>query len=118
MSKPKKDDELPIFVHWIEFLEWLIPATAKFPRNARQSFSQRIEDLALDVAEDLVDARYSSDKLGLLKAVNLKLEKLRVLLRLSHRLKYLSHDGYEHASRSINAVGRELGAWIKEREER
>ena len=117
MSKPK-DDELPIFIKWMEFLEWLLPATAKFPRNIRQSFSQRIEDLALDVAEDLVEARYSSDKLELLRRVNLKLEKLRVLLRLSHRLKYLSHDGYEHAARSINEVGQMLGMWIKEREER
>ncbi|MGH9845336.1 MAG: diversity-generating retroelement protein Avd [Blastocatellia bacterium] len=116
--KPKKDDELPIFIRWMEFLEWLLTATAKFPRHVRQTFSHRIEDLALAVAEDLVEARYSADKLELLRRVNLKLEKMRVLLRLSHRLKHLSHDGYEHAARSINEVGRQLGAWIKEREAR
>ena len=120
MSKKKKkdDDELPIFVKWMEFLEWLLPATAKFPRQVRLTFSQRIEDLALDVAEDLVEARYSSDKLELLRRVNLKLEKLRVLLRLSHKLQYLSHNGYEHAARSINEAGSMLGAWIKEREQK
>jgi MarR-like DNA-binding transcriptional regulator SgrR of sgrS sRNA len=68
------DDELPIFVKWMEFLEWLLLTTAKSPRKSRLTFSQRIEELALNVAEDLVEARYSSDKLELLRRVNLKLE--------------------------------------------
>jgi 23S rRNA-intervening sequence protein len=117
MSKPKKDEELPVFVRWVEFLEWLMPATAKFPRNARR-MAQRIEDLGLDAAELFVEARYTTQKQELLRRVNLKLEKLRVLLRLSYRLKYLSHEGYEHAARSINDVGRQLGGWIKQQEAR
>jgi hypothetical protein len=117
MSKKKKDDdELPIFVKWMEFLEWLLPVTAKFPRQVRLTFSQRIENLALDVAEDLVEARYTSNKLELLRDINRKLEKLRVLLRLSHKLQYLSHNGYEHAARSINEAGSMLGAWIKQQD--
>lgn len=114
----RKEDELPIFIQWMEFLEWLLPATAKFPRKIRHTFSERIEALALDVAEDLIEARYSSDKRALLKRINLKLEKLRVLLRLSHTLQYLPHNGYEHAARSINEAGRMLGGWIKQQEQR
>ncbi len=112
------DNELPIFVKWMEFLEWLMPATEKFPKRARFSFSLRIDNLALDVAEDLVEARYSREKRALLKGVNLKLEKLRVLLRLSHRLHYLPHAGFEHSARSINEVGQMLGNWIKQQEQR
>jgi hypothetical protein len=117
MSKPKKDDELPIFIQWMEFMEWLLQATAKFPRNARRT-AQRIEDRGLDAAELFVEARYTSDKVELLRRANRNLETLRVLLRLSHRLKYLSHEGYEHAARRINETGSQLGAWIKEREAR
>ncbi len=106
-------EDLPIFVKWMEFLEWLMPATEKFPKRARFSFSQRIECLALDVAEALVEARYSRNKQMQLQAINLKLEKLRVLIRLSHSLKFLSHEGYQHATRSINEVGKILGSWIK-----
>jgi hypothetical protein len=39
-----------------------MPTTEKFPKRARYSFSGRIENLALDVAEDLVEARYSREK--------------------------------------------------------
>jgi hypothetical protein len=115
MSPP---EEPAIFTRWMEFLEWLLPATEKFPKRVRFTFADRINNLALDIVEDLVEARYSRDKRLLLQRVNLRLEKLRILLRLCHRLKYLSNRGYEHASRSLNEVGRMLGGWIKQQEGR
>jgi hypothetical protein len=114
----QKEDELEIFVKWAEFLEWLLPTTAKFPRKIRHTFAERIENLGLDVAEELQEARFSSDKRRLLRAINLKLDKMRLLLRLSHKLQYLPHNGYEHSARSINEVGRMLGAWIKQQDEK
>ena len=111
-------DELPIFTAWMQFLEWLLPATEKFPKRVRFTFADRINSLALDIAEDLVEARYSRDKQAILRRVNLRLEKLRVLLRLCHRLQYLPHAGYEHAAKSVNAVGRMLGGWAREQQQR
>ena len=109
-----RPDELPIFTRWMEFLEWLLPATEKFPKRVRFTFADRINNLALDIVEDLVEARYSRDKGQILKRINLRLEKLRILLRLCHRLKYLPHQGYEHAMRNLNEVGRMLGGWMKQ----
>ncbi len=111
MARP---DELPIFTRWVQFLEWLLPATEKFPKRARFTFADRINSLALDIVEDLVEARYSRDKQPLLGRINLRLERLRILLRLSHRMKYLPHPGYEHAARELNEVGRMLGGWMKQ----
>ncbi len=110
---PRKNDDLPIFVAWTEFVKWLLPVTEKFPRRVRFSFADRINNLALDVVEDLVEARYAKDKRALLKKANLRLEKLRILLRLCHDFKYLSYNSYEHALRSINEAGRMLGGWMK-----
>jgi hypothetical protein len=119
MSHPQDNEEdLIVFVKWFEFLEWLLPTTGKFPKNARFSFALRIETLALDLIEDLIEARYSKDKKAILKRANLRLEKLRVMLRLSHKMRYLSHEGYEHASRNINEAGRMLGGWLKQQEAR
>ncbi len=114
---PRSDtDDLPIFTRWMQFLEWLLPTTEKFPKRIRFTFSDRIENLALDIAEDLVEARYSRDKKTILYRINLRLEKLRILLRLCHSLRYLPHQAYEHASKAINEVGRMLGGWIKEQQ--
>jgi hypothetical protein len=103
MARP---DEPVILTRWLQFLEWLLPATEKFPKRVRFTFADRINNLALDIAEDLIEARYSRDKQAVLRRTNLRLEKLRILLRLCHRLRYLPHEGYEHAARSINEVGR------------
>jgi len=115
MAQP---EEPVILIHWLELLEWLLPATEKFPKRVRFTFADRINNLALDVAEDLVEARYSRDKQAILRRANLRLEKLRILLRLCHRLHYLPHQGYEHASRAINEAGRMLGGWIKDRQDK
>ncbi|MGD8846762.1 MAG: diversity-generating retroelement protein Avd [Desulfobacteraceae bacterium] len=110
----RKGDDLPIFTQWLAFLEWLLPVVEKFPKRVRFSFGDRINNLALDIVENLVEARYSREKRSVLVAVNFKLEKLRVLLRLCHRLRYLPHKSYEHAMRQLNETGRMLGGWIKQ----
>jgi hypothetical protein len=104
-------EDLPIFVRWLDFLTWLLPTTEKFPHKVRFTFANRIDTLALDIVEDLVEARYSRNKRPPLMRANLRLEKLRVLLRLCHTLGYLPHARYEHAMRAINEVGRMLGGW-------
>jgi len=114
MNYPKNED-LPIFVKWTEFLNWLFPVTAKFPKRVRFSFADRIDNHALDMVEDLVEARYTRNKLPILRRSNLRLEKMRVLLKLSHANRYLSYKAYEHAMRAINEVGRMLGGWIQNR---
>jgi four helix bundle protein len=115
MATPKLDD-LPIFVKWTAFLAWLLPTTEKFPKKVRFTFTNRIDNLALDVVEDLVEARYRRDKRAILAQANLRLEKLRILLRLCHDLHYLPHTSYEHAMRAITEVGKMLGGWRKHQE--
>ncbi len=95
----------------MDFLAWLLPVTEKFPHKARFTFANRIDTLALDVVEDIVEARYSRDKRPILSRANLRLEKLRVLLRLCHTMGYLPHARYEHAMRTLNDIGRMLGGW-------
>ena len=82
----------------------------------RFTFANRIDTLALDVVEDLVEARYSRNKTEILKRANLRLEKIRVLLRLCHEEQFLSHDAFEFAIRGVDETGRMLGGWVKQQE--
>lgn len=108
--------DLPIFVKWMDFVKWLLVTTDKFPKKTRYVFVNRINDLALGVAEGFVEARYSRQKSSILARVNLDLEKMRILLRVCYELKFLPHKGYEHAMISINEVGKMLGGWLKSRD--
>ena len=108
-----QNKELPVILKWQDFLTWLFPATAKFPKRVRMSFSQRIEELALDVLDQLVQARYAKNKKPYLHQANLCLERLRILLRLAQKLHYMAYSAYEYALRSINEAGKMLGGWMK-----
>ena len=112
-----KPNELPIFTQWLDFLDWLLPLTAGFPKRVRFTFSDRINNLALDLVEDLVEARYSSKKAAIIRRANLRLEKLRVLLRLAHKQRYINYKRYEYAMKSINRVGQMLGGWSRQQKQ-
>ena len=108
------DDDLPVFVAWLDFLAWLLPTTSRFPKHVRFTFANRIDNLALDIAEDIVEARYSRSKVAILSRANLRLEKLRVLVRLCNALGYFPHSRCEYAMRRIGAIGAMLGGWRRQ----
>ena len=114
MTEKKGETDLPIFVRWQEFLQWLLPVLDRFPKKARFTFTNRLINLGLEVTEDLVEARYSRHKLEILRRCNLRLEKMRVLLRLCHALKFLSNGAFAHAVKSLNGVGKMLGGWYRQ----
>ena len=108
-----KHDELPIFQKWTHFLDWLVDVTQKFPRRIRFTFSSRIDNLAIDVLEKIIEAAYSKDKIELLRQINLNIEKLRVLLRLCNEKRFLSDKAYRHAIYELFEIGKMVGGWIK-----
>ncbi|MGK0205739.1 MAG: hypothetical protein ACI9S9_004831, partial [Planctomycetota bacterium] len=56
-------------------------------KAARFTLTQRLENHALDVTEMLVQARYEPRQRGsLLKAINLRLERMRFLCRIAHTI--------------------------------
>jgi hypothetical protein len=108
-------EELQVFVKWVEFLTWLLTTTDNFPKKLRFTFTTRIDNLALDILEDIIEYKYdrTARRAGF-KQINIKFEKLRVLLRICHELKILSNRQYEYAAVHINEVGKMTGGWLRE----
>lgn len=107
-------EELQLFIKWSEFLKWLLNTTEKFPKKVRFTFTTRIDNLALDILEDIIEFRYDrkARQSGFMK-INIKFEKLRILLRFCHELQYISTKQFEYAIMHINDVGKMTGAWLK-----
>ncbi|MBM3260764.1 MAG: diversity-generating retroelement protein Avd [Candidatus Sericytochromatia bacterium] len=106
----------PVLVgQWQRLLGDLLDRTARFPKVVRFTFAQRIETLALDVLEDLVEARYGTghERQKALRRADMRLARMRVLIRLAHDRRYLDHRGYEHVARAMDESGRMLGGWRK-----
>jgi hypothetical protein len=108
--------ELPIFVHWLETMSWFIQTAEKFPKRVRGTITDRMINLMFDVVEDFTEARYSKNKISQLKRANLRLEKIRILLRIAHDQRILPTQAYKHGVYRINEVGKMLGGWLKQQE--
>ncbi len=75
----------------------------------------RIDNLALDILEHIIACRFNPElRQRGLKKINLDIEKLRVLLRICHEMKYLSNRHYQYAFLQINESGKMIGGWLKE----
>lgn len=51
-----------LFGLWERFVGWLLARTEKFPKRVAGTFRIRIDNLALDVYERLIEARYQRDR--------------------------------------------------------
>ncbi len=108
-------EELPLFTKTMDFLAWLTAVTNHFPRLHRQTVTRRLLDAALNFQEAILEAnsRRGPARLEWLLAADAQLDKVRLYLRLAHRLTWLSLGQYEHGSHMVSEIGRLLGAWQK-----
>jgi hypothetical protein len=104
--------ELLVLQKWEAFVAWLFNHTARWPKAARFTLTQRLENHALDVTEMLVQARYEPAVRGrLLRAVNLRLERMRFLCRIARDARVEHGKGFEQTVRQVDEVGRMVHGW-------
>jgi four helix bundle protein len=106
-------DNLVIYQKVYDFSLYLFPIVDKFPKHEKFALSTHVKDCVLDLARLIIRANKSRDKRPLLHEVDVRIEEVKFLLRLSHDRKYLSHKSYEHSGRLVAEIGRLLGGWIK-----
>ena len=99
-----------------DFMVWFLPKIEKFPRNYKFLFGDRIIHIQLDLMEHLIEAYYQKNKLPNLRAANLEIEKLRHLMQICTKLKFISVDQLEFATRALNDVGGMVGGWIRQQQ--
>ncbi len=109
----KEQKEVNALTKTYDLLLWIIPQLGKFPKSQKYLLGDRIETTLLDIMDLLIQAVYTKNRASFLKDANLKIEKLRYLIRLTMDLKYLSIKQYEYASKCLNEIGSEIGGWLK-----
>lgn len=104
--------ELLVLQKWEAFVGWLLNHTRRWPKSARFTLTQRMENHALDVTELLVVARYQPSGRGkILHDTNLRLERMRFLGRIALDSRVETLRGFESMVRQIDEVGRMLHGW-------
>lgn len=104
----------PIFDKTQALLVWLLPHTAKFPQAERFRMKQRVEDTVFEFHELLLRAvGGGANARRYFPEAGVRLNQLRLYVRLCMELKLLNFDQYEHAAGLLAEIGKLLGAWIK-----
>ena len=96
-----------------DLLKFSIPILSKFPRDQKFLLGDQFQKLLTEILDAFIEAYYSKKKLPLLLPINLKLEKLRYRIRLSHDFRFISNKQYGQLSEKVDEIGRMLGGWIK-----
>ncbi|KOR35583.1 MULTISPECIES: diversity-generating retroelement protein Avd [Planktothricoides] len=110
-------EELPIIQKTYDLIQWYIPLLNKLPRDHKMALGSRIVDGLYDLLESLIIARYSSNKLELLRSLNPKISVLRYQTRLLLDFKLFSSQRYEYAVKLIDIIGSDLGGWIAQQKD-
>ena len=108
--------DLPIIQKTYDLLKWYVPLLNKLPREHRFHLGDRIVTRLYDLLETLVVIRYQKHKLPQLQQLNGKLDVIRYQTRLLLEFDLISHKRYQYAGQLINAIGVDLGGWIKQQQ--
>jgi len=108
-------NEIPIIQKVYDFyreLYLIIPAMPKFDRHV---IGAKIQNTCLELLENLLAASHTNkqNKVKFLAKAAIKLDLLKILLRLSEDTKTLQTKKYLVLSEKLQEIGRMLGGWIK-----
>jgi len=106
---------IPIFKKIYDFYKEFYGYLKTFPRSDRYSLGQKCEHYILEILESIILASQLSknEKLPILEKASLKLNVLRILIRLAKEIKALDNKKYLASQRRLDEIGRMLGGWIK-----
>ena len=99
-------DRPPIYTATVQLVDWTLGRTADIPKSQRFTFGQRVDNLTLDALMLIVEAIYSKGdaRRQRLSALNLTLEKLRVLWRLVQVRGWISQQQLLHVNGLLDEI--------------
>ncbi len=114
-TKIMNTDKLIIFQRIYDFLLWLYPLINRIPKSHRLVLGKHLEELGLKMLLSSIQANKARD--GARKTIQLQisdeLDELRILVRLTKDLRFMSLAQYECAAGKINEIRKILYGWTK-----
>ena len=113
MTKSKTPPkELPIIQQMYDLILWYVPLLNRLPREQKFLLGDRVIAGLYDSLDELIQARYATEKLSRLEKLNGRLDVMRFQTRLLKDFALIDARRYEHAAKLIDEIGRSLGGWI------
>lgn len=106
---------IPIFKKSYKLYKAFYTLRNSVSKQDRYTLWQRCENLILNILENILWASYlpKKEKLPFLEKTSLKLNLLRIFIRLCKELKVIDNKKYILLEEMVDEIGRMLGGWIK-----
>jgi hypothetical protein len=105
--------DIPIFTKLYELYKTLSVVLPSFPKTQRYTLGQRLGNTVVDILELLFTIPNSSTKSTILEQMSIKLDLLKVLLRLAKDTQSISPNKYLELQTMLQEIGKMLGGWIR-----
>jgi hypothetical protein len=112
--------DIPIFRKTYDLYKTFYSFRASVKKQDRYTIWQKCETIILETLEGLLYAGQmtKSEKLPILEKTSVKLNFLRIFVRLMKDTKAIDEKKYLILEASIDEIGRMLGGWIKSTKDR
>lgn len=107
--------DIPIFKAIYDFYKEFYYFLKTFPRPDRYALGQKCENNILEILELIIVASKlpKSEKLPILEKASIKIDILRILIRLAKEIEALDNKKYLKSQERLDEIGRMLGGWIR-----
>lgn len=105
--------DIPIFTKLYDFYQNLSQVVTAFPKTKRYTLGQKLDNLTLEIFELLFSVPSSQNKTDTLQQISIKLDLLKILVRLSKDSLALTDKKYLELQLLLQEIGKMLGGWIR-----
>lgn len=114
------DLDIPIIKRTYDLYKEFYNLRLSVPKQDRYTLWQKCESLLIEVLEGILFASQQSKsaKLPTLEKTSVRLNSLRICIRLMKDVKAIDCKKYVVIEASLDEIGRMLGGWIKSTKER
>lgn len=98
-----------------DFYNKLTQAITSFPKTKRYTLGQKLDNVTLDIFELLFSVPLNPNKTSALQKMSIKLDLLKILLRLAKDNQCLRDKDYLILQANLQEIGKMLGGWIRKK---
>ena len=108
-------EKLILFQKSYDFLLWLYPLVSRLPKHHRAVLGRQIEELGLSILLHILSANIARGikRKAIQLLISEELDKLRILIRLTKDLRFISIKQYIYAAEKVNEIGKILSGWMQ-----
>lgn len=106
-------EKLVIFQKTFDCYKYLYVALRQFPKSERHVLAADIKNIMNEFLQLLIVANKSWNKTKFINDADVKLDMIRIHIRLAKELQFLKMKQYEILSTQLSEIGRLLGGWLK-----